>query len=957
MSELNERQKRLVEKTDGFIVVDAGPGTGKTHTVVSRYSALISKNIDPMDILMITFTRNAAQEMKERISSELNELSSSASDPDIKARYQNASRNVKTSTFDALCLDIVKDSPEGVSDFFGFKDCMLSRNATIVENETLNKEYFASYYARFIKEKGKRYAKRGLDPAAVVGERVNDVYSLLTQLMSRGVIPLELEWFGDGEKVIRGDVEAVRSRCVSADMGKVYAKLLSDEILSSMPKEKDQAELPDMIADEDRFMLFEFIRDVYYGFIRESVTDNRLTFGLAELFAFAVLWEKRGTKNVHSVKYMIVDEFQDTNELQMKICLLLLSEPNLCAVGDWKQGIYGFRFVTIENITEFRKRITGFARELFGSDLPYKLEDFEKIDFEENYRSSQVILDKSFEALDIKGSDNEVIVHAPAVPLKPMKDAFYGDRTHVETILSETKDGEIESVVDRIIEYRNSGRFAIVEENNGARTERQPDFGDMAVLCRTGNYCRMVLECCERRGVPAFFQGDLEIMNTREGKIALAWLRYVNNENDRRGLASILAYAGYPLSELTRILDGSSCAPSDIKELRLKLIGKRRRPNDLLTTVFGHYGIDNDISQTIVNVLSSAYSDSLMTLSDLIRLIEEDIRNGTTYPVEPALEMKAVTIQTMHKSKGLEYPIVIIAGLDDKVMPKGDKGGPYLRFDDEWGIRCTKEYVSVGEGTSKREAIVDSWRYKLLKSAYPTDYSEERRLLFVAMTRAKQYLTMTAYSNKGKKSRFFAHYESVNTVPETFDLTEEFSTVSSDRPDIGGYERRRRSLSAHDLMDTLPMNEGIRGKGAEYGDRVHEAANLMVLGHGYDTSLPETGAIAEILSGLKGAALRPELPCVLPIGDVSVKGTIDLLAEFDDRIEIHDWKTDADESGLERYTMQLSVYAHAAEVLGKKIRCFIDFVSLGISEEVTPMPMERLEIAVEDYYRRIDNLT
>lgn len=154
-------------------------------------------------------------------------------------------------------------------------------------------------------------------------------------------------------------------------------------------------------------MLFEFIRDVYFGYIRSSIADNRLTFGLVELFAFAILYSDRRSREMHTVDYMMVDEFQDTNELQLKICLLLLNKPNLCVVGDWKQGIYGFRFVSIENITQFEDRVDLFITELNRDDkrIPFKMVGVKCIEFTENYRSSSLILEKVFRSLELKGSE------------------------------------------------------------------------------------------------------------------------------------------------------------------------------------------------------------------------------------------------------------------------------------------------------------------------------------------------------------------------------------------------------------------------------------------------------------------------------------------------------------------------------------------------------------------------
>ena len=957
MSELNAEQRRLAEEFNGFIVVDAGPGTGKTHTIVQRYVNMIQADIPANDILMLTFTRNAAQEMRDRITSGL--LSVNTGDETRQEYLRRSVRNIRSSTFDSLCLDVVLNSPSYIKEFFGTEET-LSRNASLVENETLNRQYFSVFYDLFVRDHLDDYAGGDDDPVAVLAGRSGEIYSLLCRLMSRGVIPLRDGWFRGGLRTVRGDPDAIRA-ALDANPDGLKTKLRevrnasAEYDLSAELSILSDDELIDMAVNDGREGLLDFVHDVYHGFISQCIKDNRLTFGLCELFAYAILLKNVNASRMHSVRYLTVDEFQDTNELQMKICLLLLKEGNFCAVGDWKQGIYGFRFVSIDNINRFGERLVRFTDELeaSGVDFDYRVTEPLRIDFTRNYRSSPLILDKAFQSLSIPATTGEkVAVEGNIVELEAENSGGFGDRTGFSAICCEDEASEISAVADMIIEYVRSGRYRIVEDGK----ERDVGFGDIAVLARTSKYCTAIKEECRKRNIPAFLQGDMEVMNSREGKLALAWLRYVNNPSDTRGIAAIMADMGMPLSEIRPAIgdakysgDAELKVPRILEDLRSKLAAKKRRPNELLTLMYKHYGLNNENTQTVIGILSSAYTGSLMTISDLIRLIEDDISGSTTYRVEPLLNSKAVTIQTAHKSKGLEYPIVIVAGMNKKMFPstQGDKGK--LIFSDGMGIRMIDTLVSDGKGS---ETVMKSWRTHLIRAGYPRDYSEERRLLFVAMTRAKQYLALTCH----EPSTFFSHYSdgTVNTVPEKgIELDPPSVADPAARPLIGSYERRRASLSAHDLMDTLtvPIPEGrSKGKGAEYGERVHQAAYLYAVRKVRDDSLPEMDAVAAIVDRLRDADLRAEVRCVLPVGMVSVKGTIDLIAEYDDRIEIHDYKTDEDKEYLAHYIMQLSVYAHAALGKGKKVRCFIDFVSIGESVEVEPLPMERIAEAAERYF-------
>ncbi|MBO4797414.1 MAG: UvrD-helicase domain-containing protein, partial [Candidatus Methanomethylophilaceae archaeon] len=146
MSELNGAQRRIAEHSEGMLVVDAGPGTGKTHTIVRRYINLVSKDgVRPEDVLLLTFTNNAAQEMEERIKTALAE----------EKKFKTA-REVKALTFDAFCLSVVMDYAEEVSRFFGIKES-LSRSVFMETNNTLNKMYFERFFDEFNSSRGEDY--------------------------------------------------------------------------------------------------------------------------------------------------------------------------------------------------------------------------------------------------------------------------------------------------------------------------------------------------------------------------------------------------------------------------------------------------------------------------------------------------------------------------------------------------------------------------------------------------------------------------------------------------------------------------------------------------------------------------------------------------------------------------------------------------------------------------------
>jgi len=474
---------------------------------------------------------------------------------------------------------------------------------------------------------------------------------------------------------------------------------------------------------------------------------------------------------------------------------------------------------------------------------------------------------------------------------------------------------------------------------------RPVELKDIAVICRTVRCCRMVLKAASDGGIPAYLQGDQQVMSTREGKLALAWLRYVNNEKDENGYAAIMADLGYPLTAIMKVKESYNNIPPEIDAQRKELYRKRRRVTDLLTHLYSFYGLDNDLTHAIITILSQAHHGSLMTLSDLAMLIEEDIRNESSYPVEASIDRDAITIMTMHKSKGLEYPAVIIPFMDYHIMPNIPRSGQSLSYDELYGIRCSK-VVGRFEGYSK---ICKSWKTILAKKGKKSDFDEERRLMFVAMSRAKQYVTVIA----GKPSQFMIDL-SAGRSGAIYDVQpppDVKTDNKAEKPSIDGYNRRRRKLGVHDILHLSSSNgeaapeecDEFCSKGMQYGTTVHEDAHRMFLGLPVEKKLPEHDEIRKILDSLNTDLKYAEEECGLPLNDLNVtlRGVIDLMAVYPDRVEIHDYKTDEVDRFEEEYKIQLSVYAHSASGhFGRKAVCFIDYVSQGRTVKFDPLPLE-----------------
>lgn len=980
MSSLNESQRKIAETLEGMIVVDAGPGTGKTHTVVARCVNIIrQKDFGPKDLIMLTFTRNAAAEMRDRVQKTLTDMASAGEfspDPvqNMKEhrRLTSIARQMYIGTFDSFCLSIVKQSPFRISQFFELKE-ELSRSSDITENESINRIYFERFLDRFLEDNGAKYG----DLAAIAAEAPTEIYSLINRLMAKGILPLKNRgtarpWFGgnDGLDLI-GDVKALREamkdfKGLDKETAKKFADIPSAAGLDLTWKVPDHRVL-DLAAGDDRKDLIDMVHDIYYEFVRRSVSDGHLTFGLVAGFAFVILYTDRNAREDIAAKYLIVDEFQDTNSNQLAIALMVLKEPNLCAVGDWKQGIYGFRFVSTENITDFERKVVELRRFLNQEEkrIAFQIPETIKLPLTENYRSSQMVIDKAFDSLLIQASKREDLdtdIVMSQITYIESKREDIGGNTDFVCVNCHSKESETDEVLRRILGYVGSDRYTIADGGG----ERKAEFRDIAVLCRSTETCRQVYEACLKHNIPAFLQGELNVMATREGKILLAWLRYISNDKDEWGIVPILADMGYSCSQIDWMVtydreEGKDHIPPELKSFRQMLRRKRRRITELISDIFDRYGLDNDVTQAIITILSSTHRGSLMTISDIINIIENDIARNTKYDVDGLPDSNAVTIQTLHKSKGLEYPIVIIPRIDRMTFPPSQTDRSMFLFGDKEGIRCRKEIVEF----SGEKKIAESWKTAVVRKSIKPDYSEERRLLFVGISRAKQYVTLIAGP---LPSAFFQHYadsgrEYEGEDPVPYLPSEEDELIP--RPEVESFRPRRKNIPVHgllkfDVANHLPEEDGdeFSGKGMQYGTEVHKLAELQVhgnvLGNDVLALYPQAVESQRIIDGLRaaGARLTAETDCAFPLNELNatVNGRIDMYAEFPDRIEVHDWKTDAEKIYENEYMVQLSVYAAVLrEVKKKPVEAFIDWLTLGESEPVTECSRDEMLRRAKDF--------
>lgn len=962
-------QDILAESLEGIYLVDAGAGTGKTHTIIRRYRNLIDKGIDPEKILMITFTRNAADQMRDDVISKISSEEHSITDF-LDAPIMN---------FHSFCSRLIKKSGTNAPLYLGIKEILL-KNFTILEDKFYEGEIFRKFFYGFRKDTLKKYGSLYM----TLNDNHESVLSLIRKLSSRGIYPLAKGWFNDGEKILKGDFDlyseifdkknAVKTGAKDAEVQNDLYKIFNDikknlytdyDFESAAEGKRIKTELKSDIFENEKALEFiEFIRVIYHSYIEYLLKKNSLNFDFVVMFAFLILYNEEGIREKNSFDYVMVDEFQDTDEIQFLLLMLLCGETggkaNIAVVGDWKQGIYGFRNTTIENITKFTERLSEY-KGILNSDrqritFDVSPEQIIKIVFEYNYRSSQKILDFSRNTLLVEATQSEVtdfesVENNFKKPLTAKRDLEDITEIGFYRANENDSDSEVEMVLKKISELTNDGKYRIREfDTEGKKsTERKVRYSDICVLARKKSFGLKLQRAGMEKGIPVNYEGGLELFATKQAILVLAWFRLILNEKNIDGWLPVLETEGYNFEEINTILryikgnkfDKVRNVLSELLDFRKELTDCRANINFITEAILNRYGYTDEFANAILTVINKWTKTDLISISELTKLIDNS--SVEKFNIEINKAENAVVSQTIHSAKGLEYPVVILADLNIGSFPSTKNTINDLYFHPVSGLRFRKEYGVKGEHT----AIFNNWRSDILISMMkPDNHDEERRLLYVAVTRAKQYLYFTAY----KPSRFFELLSEKSGIAAVTDFDKEIIPLN-DKQEISVEEIKiitipltsKKFVSVHAKMDEfdktdedyqdiklsgIPKNKGSR---YEYGISFHRQAQKLAYGADINSSDVLVNSIKKFIIDLEADEIRSEVDFLYPKGNEIIRGTIDLLAIYEDRIEVVDYKTDANKKNIEKYRIQMNIYKEVIEKIYpfKKVIWKLYFVRLG----------------------------
>ena len=605
---LNPAQKEAVLKTEGPVLILAGAGSGKTRVLTTRIAHLMkNKGVHPSNILAITFTNKAANEMKERVEETI--------DSDVKDMW--------ITTFHSCCVRMLRKDINRIGYNRSFVIYDSSDQVTLVKD--------------CLKELN--LSDKSFEPKVVIS----------------------------------------------------YISGAKDKLLS--PKE-----YKDMHRNDARMSK---IADVYTLYQDRLKRNSALDFDDLIIKTVELLKKEESVLAyyINKFRYIMVDEYQDTSKAQYEFIKLLAKEhQNICVVGDDDQSIYGWRGADIRNILEFER----------------DYDDVHVVKLEQNYRSTQVILDAA----------NTVISNN----IERKRKKLWSEKKEGELIkiqLSENEISESDFVADMIAKIaREQGRT----------------YKDFAVLYRANAQARPVEDALNRSQIPYNIYGGTKFYERKEIKDLLAYLKVIQNPQDDISLKRIINVPrrGIGLRTIEKIEDRASLKQesmysvlididtnSDISTKAKNSINGFVDTIGTLRTIKEVYPVSKLIEKVLettgyIDELSKDKSeesqDRIDNLKEFISIALEfeqssEEKDLQTFLTGVALssessgdeEIEKVSLMTIHTSKGLEFPVVFLIGMEEGLFP-----------------------IS-----------------RAVRSMSDSDIEEERRLCYVGITRAKEVLYMT----------------------------------------------------------------------------------------------------------------------------------------------------------------------------------------------------------------------
>jgi DNA helicase-2/ATP-dependent DNA helicase PcrA len=665
---LNPEQQKAVEHFTGPLIVIAGAGSGKTRVITERIIHLINHHtVDSKNILALTFTNKAADEMRSR----------------IEASLAAAADDMQISTFHSFCTSLLQEYGSHIGIPRDFK--------------TINGTYAQIILTAIFRKLIPKYFIEQYKPKDTIYE--------INQFISRA----------KDELIISDDLKQF-----------INSKRLQFEKCKNLLKPDDRE------AQELEIQRLEALTALYSEYQIELSAQGALDYGDQIMLSAKLLKERPNI--LHTIQnrftHILVDEFQDTNIAQIEILHLISKRHrNICVVGDDDQAIYRFRGASYASFKKFQ--------ELFPERTEILLNT--------NYRSTQNILNLASTSIRNNAGSrlypDKILVtqNEPGFP--------------VQCFINPSNEHEAYFIANLLEERINHNK-----QNNITET--------MAVLYRNHIHAKSLLKACKQRTIPYTIINPELLFDQPEVKLIISFMRLLNHSDDLTYLFSILeypdwkitgkdwtilrdAYQDQTLSPLEFLLNNScsqyvsqtalyklnnlklilselsvSAETESIVELVQHIITKTRLLLNLLleSSKTADKKINN-IRALYNFICENTENDENQKLHTFIEFFDDYLLAGGDpgVPNETAPEPHTINFLTVHSAKGLEFDVVYLIALSSRKFPTPERE-EIARFPQE----LMKEEIPLGD----------------------VHEQEERRLFYVALTRAKKELYLSGIRKK-----------------------------------------------------------------------------------------------------------------------------------------------------------------------------------------------------------------
>lgn len=885
-------QLEAINLRDKNIIVSAQAGAGKTQVLVSRIIKLLIENrIDIRDMLIVTFTNKAANEMKDRIKFQISDIIQNSNDEKLIQYFQKQYTNINQAQISTLHsfginilrkyfyklginprFKILKDSNLNVVKWESmnevFEDFYKSQNRdfeiflriyskkyqdddaknilfniyTFMQSQVkpfewfdkaLSKHHFKEFYS--IKENYENLKNEIFENYfSIVKESINIYQNNISLIEKNNIYNFYEDTLLEDKKIIDNLKEINNlddffefKKCNS--FSKLPVKKIKDESVKKIRENikksinnyrdfikknillSDIADMEQEIQKEIEYrnqqkhslLIIKSILEKYdLVFKKKKFSNNEMDFNDIEHLLIELLDDEE-VRNEISEKYKFIffDEYQDANQIQNEIINSIASKNNLFFVGDIKQSIYKFR---LADPLIFKKRYEDYKQDLTSNKV---------INLYENFRSERVLLDfNNFIFNNIMKEElGDVNYNTIEHRLKPGKDeASYDDsKAHINFSYIYTKKDYNDLDNNDIINMEINPEALLVAKKIQELIKNGRKYSDIAILSRTKTLFPDIIKVLEQNHIPYFYDASGFSFEDIELKVFIEILKAINNDTDDITLLSALTstIANISDEELAHIRyddkvhsfnyvfehykhrqDRKKEIVEKIEIYQTKMKKYRELQNvmslqDFLWFVLIDSGymsyvlakvngdkILNNIKKFISEV-SDLESQTFQTLSSIINYVEriQDRKFGDRESAsELSDEDNVVRLMTIHGSKGLQFKITFLVNLSRKFNTKDLNNNQILNNDAGISLKTYDK--------EKNKNVKSIFYQKIAQLKKKEIYSEEVRLLYVAMTRAIEEIHFISSGKNEKMNIQKDDYQEMNSYEQWI-----YSTISKDK--------------------------------------------------------------------------------------------------------------------------------------------------------------------------------